>query len=619
NPDLGGFCQLVLEWASDPAYRVAGCAVCKSPWCTVGRARGTARAVAGDIERWLLRGVRPAADLVGLREAVLARDSGSGTKADALALIDDTRLALEPFMRAPAQTASVASWAQAHARALERFADTPEEPGAARLWRGPAGAAAAGLLRDLIAYGDAAPAMALSDYRAWWGRLAADAPARPVRGGHPNVLILGPLEARLLNADFVVLAGLNEGVWPSAPGADPLLSRAMRRALGLPAPERGIGLSAHDFAQLLGCARVLLTRSERSDAGPAVASRWVWRLKTLLAGALGEDAAAGALDPDWTAPQTDGPPDYRAWVKTLEGLDQVRAQPAAPPAPKPPVERRPARLSVTQIRTWVRDPYALYAAKVLRLERLRGLDEPAGPRERGEALHAAMERLAQRISRAPSETRAEDAERIFLEAIDAAGFAGAAAHAERLRAARAAAWALHWDLTRRAAGWRPGGLEIKGELRIDRGLDRAPFVLAARADRLDEGAQGWAVIDFKTGAPPSLAQVRSGFEPQLPLEAAMLAAGGFPQAPPAQSAALIYVRLSGGPKGCDAMDLCEAGEDSAMDLAEAAMAGLTRLIRAYDDPDQAYLSQPRPQFRLDHGDYDLLARRGEWATGGEAG
>ena len=65
---------------------------------------------------------------------------------------------------------------------------------------------------------------------------------------------MGLLEARLVDADLMVLGGLNEGVWPHLPDTGPWVSRPMRAQLGMTSPERRIGLMAHDFVQA-ACAR----------------------------------------------------------------------------------------------------------------------------------------------------------------------------------------------------------------------------------------------------------------------------------------------------------------------------------------------------------------------------
>ncbi|WP_163310878.1 hypothetical protein, partial [Enterobacter kobei] len=47
-------------------------------------------------------------------------------------------------------------------------------------------------------------------------------------------------------------------------------------------PERRIGLAAHDFCQLLGNRRVVLSRAAKSGGVPTVRSRWLQRLAAVL-------------------------------------------------------------------------------------------------------------------------------------------------------------------------------------------------------------------------------------------------------------------------------------------------------------------------------------------------
>src|SRR5437868_8330320 len=116
----------------------------------------------------------------------------------------------------------------------------------------------------------------------------------------------------------------------------------MRHELGLDLPERRIGLSAHDFAQLLGHREVILSHSAKVGGAPAVASRFLHRLEA-VAGEARWDAArdAGAR--------------YVAFAAAFDQPDVVK--PIGQPAPKPPRAMRPTRLSVTAIEDWLRDPY----------------------------------------------------------------------------------------------------------------------------------------------------------------------------------------------------------------------------------------------------------------------
>ena len=80
---------------------------------------------------------------------------------------------------------------------------------------------------------------------------------------------------------------------------------------------------------------------------------------------------------------------------------------------------------------------------------------------------------------------------------------------------------------RGAAVSMPSQAEIRGEIGIPLDKDRT-FVLSARADRIERRHDGsFAILDYKTGQPPTGKQVRMGLSPQLTLEAAILRGGGF--------------------------------------------------------------------------------------------
>ena len=179
---------------------------------------------------------------------------------------------------------------------------------------------------------------------------------RPEQPG-AQLHIYGQLEARLTRADRVILGGLVESVWPPAPRVDPWLSRPMRHELGLDLPERRIGLSAHDFAQLLGHEDVILSHSAKVGGAPAVASRFLHRL----------EAVAG--EERWKAAKDAG----EKYVRYAAAIDQpaTRSSRSSSPQPKPPRETRPTRLSVTAIEDWLRDPYTIYARHILQARSAR--------------------------------------------------------------------------------------------------------------------------------------------------------------------------------------------------------------------------------------------------------
>src|SRR5690606_10132203 len=254
----------------------------------------------------------------------------------------------------------------------------------------------------------------------------------------------------------------------------------------------------------------------------------------------------------------------------------------------------------------------LYAREVLRLRPLDPLDADPGAAERGTLVHAALEQFVRRHPKHLPPEALEDLLEIGAEVF-------------RPIAAKPGAFAFWWPRFLRVASWfvaeerarraqiAESHVEVSGALIVD--APGGPFKLTAKADRVDRRVDGsLEIIDYKTGAPPEKKKVDHGFAPQLPLEAAIAEAGGFPGVPAAPVTALTYWRLSGGtPPG----ELLPAGEGDPQQLAAAALDGLTRLIAAFDDPTTPYACQPRPERAPRFNDYDHLSRIAEWSVAGD--
>src|SRR3546814_3530789 len=106
-------------------------------------------------------------------------------------------------------------------------------------------------------------------------------------------------------------------------------------------------------------------------------------------------------DARWAATKA---PRYLAWAEQLDQPDAAGR--SEPPMPRPPVEARPRSLYVTDIQTWVRDPYAIYAKRILRLRRLDPVDAPPDARLRGNIIHDVLDRF---LKRHPDALPADDA------------------------------------------------------------------------------------------------------------------------------------------------------------------------------------------------------------------
>ena len=463
------------------------------------------------------------------------------------------------------------------------------------LWCGADGAAMAGLMSDLIREGESFTPSDLEDGLEIIAHMINQTSLRTGGNTHPRLMILGAIEGRLIKADCVILAGLEDGIWPQNPPIDPFLSRPLRRLLSLPQAERRIGLSAHDFVQSACGPDVFLVQRQSTGGAPAVASRWLWRLKTLCKG------AGLTLEND------------KSWQDLARRLDRNRGNmdgllPAQRPAPRPPARTRPRRLSVTQIETLIRDPYALYARMILGLKRLDRPNEPFEALHRGNALHRAAERFVIGDYDLGAEAKMRF-EALLMDALAEEDLDAVSMAMQTPCLSDIAHHFIEFERSRRTD--HPHIIvEKKAEFRFD--IDAKPFTLVAKADRIEVRPDRVDILDYKSGEAPSNSQVLEGFNPQLTLTAAMAHFGAFePDVPKGLCVGdLWYVPLSAKDKKSTRI------KDKTMTQTEIALAAFDRLmdkIRAFDHESTPYVSWRAPQkTKRRPGDYDPLARLAEW-------
>ena len=414
---------------------------------------------------------------------------------------------------------------------LRRHALSADADGNSAAFAGNDGVVLARAFDELIDSPAAAGlALTKADYTELFHATIADQTVRRPETRDVRVRVYGPLEARLQSVDRLVLGGLNEGTWPPETRSDPWLSRPMRAALGLDPPERRIGLSAHDFAQSLGAPEIVLTRAAKLGGAPTVTARFVQRIAALA----GEDRWQQVLERGHR---------YVEWARALDTPTE-EPQPAKRPEPRPPLEARPSRLSVTAIEDWLRDPYTVYAKYVLRLYPLDAVDTPPGARDRGTVIHGAIgdytANFAAGIPADPNKELLALGDKRFGDLID---FPEARAFWWP-RFERIARWFAQWDRERRN-DIATLHAEIKGELKFP--IGKREFTLSAIADRIEWRKDGsYAIIDYKTGAARTEKQVRTGLAPQLTLEGAILRAGKFTGLRPGSISEITYVTLKGG-------------------------------------------------------------------------
>jgi ATP-dependent helicase/nuclease subunit B len=446
-------------------------------------------------------------------------------------------------------------------------------------WRGPAGRQAAEMLAELQVSDSARQLDVSRDEAVPLLRPLLDAKAvRPPYGGHPRIFIWGLLEARLQRADLLVLGGLNEGVWPAMPAPDPWLPPKVRSTLGMPTLEFRIGLAAHDFASALGAPEVLITRARRDAKSPTVASRFLLRLNAMTGG-LPRDVRLERLTRMLDDP---GPP-----------------QPADRPAPSPPAEQRPDRISVTAVDRLKADPFAFYAQSILKLRALDPVDADHTARWKGEAVHKVFQDWLQHDDCDPDKLRPR-AERLLED--EAIHPMLRALWAPRLL--EAIDWIAAMERENQAAGRRPVVAEANGETAL------AGVTVHGRADRINRlPGGGLAVIDYKTGQPPSQKAVTEGFALQLGLLGLIGRAGGFegvsgdPEAFEYWSLARYRGRFGRVMRPDKDMDPGAFLDHAYRNFAEAARKWLTG--------NEPFTAKLNPAY-APYGDYDQLMRLEEW-------
>lgn len=500
---------------------------------------------------------------------------------------------LKPLMALQGKPA-LPVWIKAHREVLAAL--TTDEKGG--LSGGEDSEALDQLFEELSAHASKRMTFDAEAYAYFFTRVAQETPLRgPVRA-HPRLKIFGLLEARLMEADVMLLGGLDETIWPPQAQSDAFLNRPMRADLGLTPPERKIGQTAHDFTQALGSPRVILSRAAKRGGTPMVASRFLQRL-----------AALGGAE--WQACVARG----NGVLALARAIDRPLAppKPIERPQPKPPLALRPTRLSVTRIEMLRRDPYAIFGEYVLSLNQLPPISEKIEPRFIGTVMHEA---IAQFTAAYPSGALPPEAgahltsllRELCADYLKDAQFASF----RWPRIEQEIAFLLAFEARRRTS-IQHIDVEIGGTLEIIL-ADGSIFKLSAVADRIEHLTDGSvALLDFKTGVLPGLQEVQVGFAPQLTLEAAMVERGAF--GAPAAVKEALYIKLCG-QKSRDWPLVFKKPEAAFEDVVQKHYDDLIGLLNRFRDETYPYLARPFPKYVARYNAYDHLARVKEWSTGG---
>jgi len=575
------FLRLVAQVATDKAASpISLLSFLKHPFCLNGINSGAFRSNVRKLEKQTLRGIRKGRGLKSIAE-----DLQSVELKNWLASIEDV---LKPFLDAmELKQVSFDEMIRCHLKAAQELAK--DESGENKLWSGEAAEQLKEFFDELIDSARNFKEIDPTEYASLIEAMLAGQSFRPKYGSHPRLFILSPIEARMLRFDLVIAGGLNEGSWPDTGRADPWMSRPMRKDFGLPLPEKRIGQSAHDFVQCLSAPKVIITRAEKSEGMQGIPSRWILRMQAVLK-LLGAE--------DYIKPKSP----WAKWAEMINIPKQIKH--IEPPCPTPATAARPTRLAATNIEKLMRDPYAIYASKILRLKKLDEIDKDAGAAEFGNFVHDALEKFVNDYDKLKEGEQLKYLLDVGKKLYDDLGYG-------------ATIFALWWPRYQRIADWfvtneAKRRKEIKKIITERKGAYEfatkgGKFTLEARADRIEaDGVGNITIVDYKTGTTARNKDVEAGLSPQMTLEALIADKGGFDIK--GKTAAIQYWKLSGGK---DVAEIKNIGKDLEELILEAEE-GLKNIIEAFEKDDMPYLACPDPGDAPRYNDYEHLERIKEW-------
>ena len=567
------------------------CALLKHPLVHSGQQTGSHRRYCYRLERYLRRHGPISDPLAHMRKLAACPDTDKDYRSW-LAWLEDILLSLADHDDGPLD-----SIASCHYRAIEHLAAGPMAKGSGRLWDKEAGRVAHEFFEEFRRDTNSSEQTRLSDYRSMFASAASRCTVFETVLSRQDIAIWSTLDARMQRPDLLIAGGLNSGVWPALPEHDSWLNRDLRAQVGLLMPERRTGLSAHDFLQSVSIEHVVLTRCLRDDSGPTVPSRWISRLTGLLEG-IGSSGTE-ALDA------------MRSRGQKLLGLAQQmeqpteQAEPARRPAPVPPAAERPKKMAVTEVRTLITDPYAVYAKRILKLRPASPLRSIQFAALRGTLVHRIFENFASQtgkdLGNDPLAILLNLAEREFCEADIEERF-------RRLWRADLESLAddfIRAEFLRRKHG-SPLVLEAQGSILVP----QTDFRIVAKADRIDKAADGSVLLyDYKTGTVPTDRSI-DRYELQLPLMAAMIERGAFDglgDCPRVSWASYIKVG-----RQHSEQRVKRYKDENSRDRFEQSWQRVYELVRYFISGNSTYISRRAAAHLSYEGDYDHLARYGEW-------
>lgn len=480
---------------------------------------------------------------------------------------------------------------QSHLQIAEDFSLTNNDTDKKFMWCGDDGRCAAQFFAKILSSASYLGHINGKDYLSLICELMSKESVRRNYGTHPRLQILGPIEARLCHFDYIILGEINEGIWPKAPQADMWMSRPMKKDFGLNLPEKSIGILAADLCTFLASEHVILTRAERIDGVPMKKSRWLLRMETVLQ-ALKSDIEALCI------------PDFTSFVAKVDAPKHYK--PISSPAPCPPLEARPRKLSASAVDLLVTDPYSVFAKYILHLYPLDALDVPLDQRDYGTLIHGIIENFNNIYQKQLPDNALEILVQLGKKYFEQANLTPELYAFWWPKFINTAVVYITQDKRENISSICN---EVNGSIQYD--LPQGPFIFTAKADRINLLNDGQIdIIDYKTGAIPTKKQIMSGHALQLLLEGLIASKGHFEKIDSGNLHSLVYWHLGDAVSDKNLLVIAPTEDD----ILEKCENYLVRLVSTFDFPSTPYYSRPIPKYISKNRDYEHLARIKEWSV-----
>lgn len=561
-------------------------AILTHPFVTIGLKPVHHRARARFLDRTWMRGAPVPMTLTTLTALSLTAAPDDPRRL----LLNDFSKAIQPLLAfVPDRPYPLDEFIKSHIRVMETLSLNPQFPNNDRLWIGESGDAALSALGALRSQSGTIAPMTIDDYGVLLKDTLQDQMVRRAYGTSSQVMVWGPLQGRLQDADCVILGGLNAGVWPSKPASNPFLTDAMMEHMGLPPADKGRGLDTHDFIYHLNRPHVFLTRARREGGHITMPSEWFLRIQAFY-----------GINTDHHQTEKTALDNARRQLSTASDY-----RPIIQPSPALSGDRCPRRLSVTAAETWHRHPYGFYAKFLLNLHPLPSRTPSLSPAILGTGVHRALE-LALKNTALTQDNLYQLLRDNTIGTIDFNPRAQVF-WTDRLARLTGPLWD-HLMACRRDTNNVWG--EIRGSYTLHGTL--FPVELTAKADRLDLTPAGINIIDYKTGSPGTRTAIMRGDILQLALEALIAENGGFHNNIPQIVQKISYVYLKG--RGDNPLwTLTIDTPDDLRTIIQQADEIVRHLITGASKGDAVFKARFTPPADIKRGSYEHLERSSEWA------